>query len=134
MKLGSLKLPSSNNLCLQLDPLFTRGYIRMAKCCIITGDIPGASQALDKAQKLEPNNLTIIQEISLLQTLRKHQLDAQQAINFEDRRKVVETDFISVEKFPNNRVAEERLIESGWEYEGLGFDSRQRLAQGCQKD
>jgi len=62
----------------------------MAKCCIVTGDIPGASQALDQAQKLEPSNVAVTQERNVLQTLRKHQLDSQQAINSGDRRKVVE--------------------------------------------
>jgi DnaJ family protein C protein 7 len=33
----------------QLDPGFTKGYIRVAKCCIATGDVASARQAIDTA-------------------------------------------------------------------------------------
>jgi hypothetical protein len=68
--------------------MFTKGYIRVAKCCIATGDIASARQALETAGRLEPNNSAVAQENNSLAVLQKHQHDAQSAFTAGDYRKV----------------------------------------------
>lgn len=112
------KLGLPDHFLLQLDPLFTRGYIRIAKCCVVTGDVAGASHALDQAHKLEPNNLAVTQERNTLQTLQKHQLDSQQAISSGDRRKVI----IIYWKWMNySKVVDLSLIFLNCDFEGFVF-------------
>ena len=72
----------------QLDATFTKGYIRVAKCCIATGDVASARQALETAARLEPNNSGVTQEGNSLALLQKHQSDAQAAFSLGDYRKV----------------------------------------------
>ena len=75
-------------MSVQLDQMFTKGYIRVAKCCIATGDIASARQALDTAAGIEPNNSAVMQEKNSLTVLQKHQADAQNSFNSGDYRKV----------------------------------------------
>ena len=49
-----------------LDPSFTKGYIRAAKCYIATGQTNNALQALHQAKELEPKNKAILDEVWLL--------------------------------------------------------------------
>lgn len=73
----------------QLDPLFSKGYIRVAKCCTVMGDIVSANQALDQVQTLEPNNSSLSQERTTLQNLQKLQADANQALSSGEPRKAL---------------------------------------------
>lgn len=73
----------------QLDVSFTKGYIRVAKCCIATGDIASARQALETAARLEPNNSGVTQESNSLGLLQKYQTDAQAAFSIGDYRKAL---------------------------------------------
>ena len=63
-------------------------YSRVAKCCIATGDINSARQALDAALAIEPNNGAVGQEMNSLKLLVKHHDDAQNSFNNGDHRKV----------------------------------------------
>jgi Tfp pilus assembly protein PilF len=61
---------------------------RVAKCCIATGDINSARQAIEAALAIEPNNGAVASEMNSLKVLVKHHGDAQNAFNNGDHRKV----------------------------------------------
>lgn len=54
----------------QIDPQFSKGYIRVAKCCLIMGDLTGTEQAIKRFLELDPTNLALKQEIQNLKYLR----------------------------------------------------------------
>ncbi|KPJ11757.1 DnaJ-like subfamily C member 7 [Papilio machaon] len=71
-----------------LDPTFTKGYIRVTKCCIALGDLFGGDQAAQRASELGgPDCVT--SERRALETLRRLNEDAQRALDAGDYRRVV---------------------------------------------
>ncbi|XP_032529959.2 dnaJ homolog subfamily C member 7 [Danaus plexippus] len=71
-----------------LDPTFTKGYIRMAKCHIAVGDISGAEQAVRSASELGGPDCAS-NECRALESLRRLHEDAQRAMEAGDYRRVV---------------------------------------------
>eukprot|EP00095_Tigriopus_kingsejongensis_P003055 maker-scaffold101_size371023-snap-gene-0.23 protein:Tk03055 transcript:maker-scaffold101_size371023-snap-gene-0.23-mRNA-1 annotation:"-like protein subfamily c member 7" len=73
----------------ELDSEFTKGYIRMVKCCIALGEVASAKQALQKALAIEPNNVALITEKNSLDTLERFKEDALLAHHNKDYRKAL---------------------------------------------
>ncbi|KAI8427685.1 hypothetical protein MSG28_002144 [Choristoneura fumiferana] len=71
-----------------LDPTFTKGYIRIAKCCIALGDISGGEQAVRAATELGGADC-VTSERRALESLRRLHEDAQRAMETEDYRRAV---------------------------------------------
>ncbi|XP_063376111.1 dnaJ homolog subfamily C member 7 [Cydia fagiglandana] len=71
-----------------LDPTFTKGYIRIAKCCIALGDISGGEQAVRSATELGGADCAT-SERRALESLRRLHEDAQRAMEAEDYRRAV---------------------------------------------
>ncbi|CAK1549792.1 unnamed protein product [Leptosia nina] len=71
-----------------LDSTFTKGYIRMAKCCIALGDLSGGEQAIKQASELGGADCAL-NEKRALESLRRLHEDAQRAMETSDFRRVV---------------------------------------------
>ncbi|XP_045511069.1 dnaJ homolog subfamily C member 7 [Colias croceus] len=71
-----------------LDSTFTKGYIRMAKCCIALGDISGGEQAVNRATELGGADCASNEKLALDSLRRLHE-DAQRALEAGDFRRVV---------------------------------------------
>ncbi|KAJ0181746.1 hypothetical protein K1T71_002468 [Dendrolimus kikuchii] len=71
-----------------LDPTFTKGYIRMAKCCIALGDLSGGEQAVRFATELGGADC-VASERRALESLRRLHEEAQRAMDAADYRRVV---------------------------------------------
>ncbi|XP_053607541.1 dnaJ homolog subfamily C member 7 [Plodia interpunctella] len=71
-----------------LDPTFTKGYIRIAKCCIALGDMSGGEQAVARASELGGAECAA-SERRALESLRRLHEDAQRAMEAGDFRRVV---------------------------------------------
>ncbi|XP_059059239.1 dnaJ homolog subfamily C member 7 [Achroia grisella] len=71
-----------------LDPTFTKGYIRIAKCCIALGDMSSGEQAVNKAKELGGAECAT-SERRALESLRRLHEDAQRAMEARDYRRVV---------------------------------------------
>ncbi|XP_026277240.1 dnaJ homolog subfamily C member 7 [Frankliniella occidentalis] len=74
---------------LEIDPKLVKGYLRMAKCCMMMGDLSAADKALLKVQEMEPNNPQLVPERINLGTLQKYTDDAEKCLEKKDFRKVV---------------------------------------------
>lgn len=72
-----------------LDPTFVKGYIRMAKCYIIFGDIAAARRSILKAKELCPNSKAAEDEYRNIEAIKKFKEDADKAYELRDYRKVV---------------------------------------------
>lgn len=70
----------------QLDDRFSKGYLRIVKCCLLLGDLVGAEQALRKIQEVEPKNAALRQETHNLRVLRDLQEKAAQCYEKDDYR------------------------------------------------
>lgn len=71
-----------------LDPTFTKGYIRAAKCCIALGDLLNGEQAVRRATELGGVEC-VSGELRALETLKRLHEDAQRALDANDYRRVV---------------------------------------------
>lgn len=71
-----------------IDPTFTKGYIRIAKCCIALGDISGGEQAVRKAAELGGAEVAASERRALESLQRLHE-DAQRAMAAADYRRAV---------------------------------------------
>ncbi|XP_050362123.1 dnaJ homolog subfamily C member 7 [Nymphalis io] len=71
-----------------LDNTFTKGYIRMAKCCIALGDLSGAEQAVRRASELGGPDCASNERRAIKSLQRLHD-DAQRAMEAGDYRRVV---------------------------------------------
>ncbi|CAB3249857.1 unnamed protein product [Arctia plantaginis] len=71
-----------------LDSTFTKGYIRMAKCCIALGDLAGVEQAVHRATELGGAECAA-SERRALEALRKLHEEGQRAMEAADYRRVV---------------------------------------------
>merc|ERR1712212_898229 len=67
-----------------LDPDFTKGWTRVARCCVMLGDTVSAKQALTKLGNLGEDNPT---EQRNIETVEKMVSDSQQAYQGKDYRK-----------------------------------------------
>lgn len=89
MMLGTYKKALEDaQTAVALDNTFTKGYIRIAKCCIALGDLAGGEQAVRKASELGGAECAA-SERRALDTLRRLHEDAQKALASGDYRRVV---------------------------------------------
>lgn len=63
----------------QLDPLFVRGYVRMAKCAISLGDLMTAEYALKKAKELQPGGNVASNEEKSFEKVKQYENEAKKA-------------------------------------------------------
>lgn len=73
----------------QLDPTFVKGYQRILKSALATGDLMTADFAVKKMKELEPNNTAINNDLGSLESLKKLEAEASKAYAKRDYRKVV---------------------------------------------
>ncbi|XP_041976912.1 dnaJ homolog subfamily C member 7 [Aricia agestis] len=89
MMLGMYKKALDDALkAVALDPTFTKGYIRMAKCYLALGDLSGVEQAVKHASELGGADCAA-NEKRALESLKKLHEDAQKALETADYRRVV---------------------------------------------
>ncbi|XP_055636030.1 dnaJ homolog subfamily C member 7 isoform X2 [Toxorhynchites rutilus septentrionalis] len=55
----------------QMDAKFEKGYMRMAKCCLLMGDLIGTEQAIKKFLELDPSSPVLKHEVHSLKQLRE---------------------------------------------------------------
>lgn len=72
-----------------VDPTFSKGYIRIAKCCMTLGDLIGTEQAIKRFLELDPTNLALRQEIQNLKVLRELEEKANASYQKQDYRTCV---------------------------------------------
>ncbi|XP_059089731.1 dnaJ homolog subfamily C member 7-like isoform X2 [Tigriopus californicus] len=75
--------------CVELDSDFTKGYIRMIKCCVALGEVASAKQALQRALEIEPDNAGLKSEKNSVDSLEKFKNEAQSAFNDKEYRKAL---------------------------------------------
>ncbi|KAL1123908.1 hypothetical protein AAG570_001678, partial [Ranatra chinensis] len=73
----------------QLNNKFVKGWSRLVKCCLATGDFAEVDKALARLKELEPNNDSLASEAQNLQTARGFEEEALKAYEKKDYRKVV---------------------------------------------
>lgn len=69
-----------------LDPKFEKGYIRVAKCCLLLGDLVQTEQVIKKFLELDPSNTALKGEIQSLKQLRQLEDKANDCYNRQDYR------------------------------------------------
>lgn len=69
-----------------LDDKFSKGYLRIIKCCLLLGDLIGAEQALRRLTDIEPKNAAVKQERQNLKMLRDLEEKAGQCYDKNDYR------------------------------------------------
>uniref|UniRef100_A0A1B6DZE1 J domain-containing protein n=1 Tax=Clastoptera arizonana TaxID=38151 RepID=A0A1B6DZE1_9HEMI len=72
-----------------LDPKFVKGWIRIAKCSLVLGDIPASENALSQISDLEPLNPALVTEQKNLAILKKFNEEALKSYDKKDYRKTV---------------------------------------------
>lgn len=73
-----------------------QGWIRVAKCCMILGNISAAENALTRVADLEPNNSSLAADLKTLDVVKRFDDEAIKAYDKKDYRKVIECVCISV--------------------------------------
>ena len=72
----------------ELDASFVEGYVSLSKCYVALGDAILAQRAIDKALKIEPNNVGALQEQNAIQQLIYCVANYNKAFQNKDYRKV----------------------------------------------
>lgn len=67
----------------RIDPKFEKAYARIAKCCLLLGDLIGTEQAIKKIEEIDPKNTTVKSEQQSLQQLRQYEKTA--LTNYESK-------------------------------------------------
>ncbi|XP_056640440.1 dnaJ homolog subfamily C member 7 [Diorhabda sublineata] len=75
--------------CVQLDPKFVKGYVRMAKCSLAMGDLKTAEFAIKKVQDMQVDGQTIANELKSYEKLKQYESESNKAYEKQDYRKVV---------------------------------------------
>merc|ERR1719412_2571728 len=88
-----------------LDNNFIKGFVRMAKCCVLLGETSSAKQAIDQGLALEPDSKAFDTEIKNYKLLEKQQTEINSAYEAKDYRKAL----FHVEQSLNIAVASKRL-------------------------
>jgi len=88
MMLGQPKLALEDaRTSTTLEPAFVKGWVRMAKCCIMLGDTVTARQAVNRVSELGGSGVE--QEQRNTELIEKFESDSQQAYNNKDFRKAL---------------------------------------------
>ncbi|XP_055849006.1 dnaJ homolog subfamily C member 7 isoform X3 [Episyrphus balteatus] len=80
---------SDARTAVRIDPKFEKGYVRIAKCCTILGDIIGTEQAIKKLEEVDPLNSAIKIEQQSCQQLRQIEKTVQTQYESQSYRNVV---------------------------------------------
>lgn len=72
-----------------LDSKFVKGWIRVAKCCMILGNLSAAENALTRVSDLEPNNSSLTADLKTLDIVKRFDDEALKAYDKKDYRKAV---------------------------------------------
>ncbi|CRL00944.1 CLUMA_CG014223, isoform A [Clunio marinus] len=71
---------------IQIDPTFEKGYLRVAKCCLLLGDLTQTEQTIKRFLEIDPKNTVLKSEIQNLRQLRIHEDKASQCYEKQDYR------------------------------------------------
>lgn len=71
---------------IQLDPKFEKGYLRVAKCCLLLGDLVQTEQNIKRFLEIDPKNTALKGEIQNLKQLRTFEEKANQCYEKHDYR------------------------------------------------
>ncbi|XP_058125350.1 dnaJ homolog subfamily C member 7 isoform X2 [Anopheles ziemanni] len=71
---------------ISIDEKYEKGYIRMAKCSLVLGDVVGTEQAIRKFLSFDPSNTALRDEITLLKQLRDFNEKAAACYDLKDYR------------------------------------------------
>lgn len=71
---------------IQLDAKFEKGYLRVAKCCLLLGDLVQTEQAIKRFLEIDPSNTSLKGEIQNLRQLRTYEEKANQCYEKQDYR------------------------------------------------
>eukprot|EP00096_Caligus_rogercresseyi_P006504 TRINITY_DN2298_c0_g1_i1.p1 TRINITY_DN2298_c0_g1~~TRINITY_DN2298_c0_g1_i1.p1 ORF type:complete len:706 (-),score=197.83 TRINITY_DN2298_c0_g1_i1:737-2854(-) len=68
---------------------FIKGYVRVAKCCLMLGDVLSAKHAIQQVETLDPGNTSLKAEVLSLEHLENYKSNADAAFRAGDYRKAV---------------------------------------------
>lgn len=71
---------------IQLDSKFEKGYLRVAKCCLLLGDLVQTEQAIKRFLEIDASNTALKSEIQNLKQLRTYEEKASQCYEKQDYR------------------------------------------------
>lgn len=71
---------------ISLDPKFEKGYLRVAKCCLLLGDLVQTEQSIKRFLEVDPRNTALKGEIQNLKQLRTYEEKALQCYEKQDYR------------------------------------------------
>lgn len=71
---------------ISLDSKFEKGYLRVAKCCLLLGDLVQTEQIIKKFLEIDPRNTALKGEIQNLKQLRTYEEKAHQCYEKQDYR------------------------------------------------
>jgi len=74
---------------ISIDQKFTKGWVRIIKCCIVMGDVSTAENALSRLKELEPNNPAVKEEEKNIEVLKRYEEDIGKCYEKKDFRRVV---------------------------------------------
>lgn len=63
----------------QLDPMFVRGYVRMAKCGLALGNLTTAEYALKKVKELQPEGNAAANEEKSFEKIKQYENEAKKS-------------------------------------------------------
>lgn len=87
MMLGNYRAALADaKLSIQIDPKFEKGYLRVAKCCLVLGDFVQAEQIIKKFLELDATNTALKSEIQQLKQLRTFEEKANECYGKQDYR------------------------------------------------
>lgn len=90
MMLGDYRAALADaRLAVQLDALFEKGFVRIAKCCIALGDATSAEQAVKRVLELQPASKAVAVELAQCKQLRTHEDTAAACFAARDYRTAV---------------------------------------------
>lgn len=71
---------------IELDSKFEKGFLRVAKCCLLLGDLVQTEQTIKKFLEIDPRNTALKGEIQNLKQLRTYEEKAHQCYGKQDYR------------------------------------------------
>merc|ERR1719412_2277871 len=87
-----------------LDNNFVKGFVRIAKCSVLLGEIPSAKQAVERGLRIEPGSKAFESEIHNYKLLEKQQTEIDSAFETQDYRKAL----FHLDQFLNAACASKR--------------------------
>jgi len=72
----------------KIEPTFVKGHLRAAKCLLAMGEAGSAKQALEAAERVEPQNAQVQTELTSISHFEKFDSEAKAAHDKKDYRRV----------------------------------------------